>query len=104
MVHELIHSLELEKHHDYGEVKEFVYHHFDIQRSNALNLFECYVEIMAEIVNIILLDKKKFNKLIILATIVGQNFIKLVDGMKKKKQENTNRGVMYFLILFLGLW
>ena len=64
LVHELIHSLELEKHHDYGEVKEFVYHHFDIQRSNALNLFECYVEIMAEIVNIILLDKKKFNKLI----------------------------------------
>jgi hypothetical protein len=64
LVHELIHSLELEKHNDYGQVEEFIYHHFDIQRTNKLNVFECYVELMAEIVNIILLDRKKFSKLI----------------------------------------
>ena len=64
LVHELIHSLELEKHNDYGEVKEFIYQHFDIQRTNNLNVFECYVELMAEIVNILMISRKKFNKLI----------------------------------------
>ena len=44
------------------------------------------------------------SKFFIMGIIAGQNFMKLVDGMKKKKQENTNRGVMYFLTLFLGLW
>ena len=64
LVHELIHSLELEKHNDYTEVKEFVYYHFDVQRNNKLNLFECYVELMAEIVNILLLSRKNFNNFI----------------------------------------
>ena len=66
LVHELVHSLGLEKHSDYGEVKEFIYKYFDVGRNNNLNVFECYVELMAEIINIILLDhgRGRFNKLI----------------------------------------
>ena len=39
---ELVHSLGLEKHNDYKEVKEFIYKYFDVGRSNNLNVFECY--------------------------------------------------------------
>ena len=39
LIHELIHSLELEKHNDYIEVKEFIYRHFDFQKTNNLNVF-----------------------------------------------------------------
>ena len=67
LIHEIIHSLSLEKHNDYGELIEFFYKVFDLGIDNKLNLFECYVEIMAEIVNIFLIVNKfgkEFNKLL----------------------------------------
>ena len=64
LIHELVHSLGLEKHNDYKEVKEFIYNYFDVGRSNNLNVFECYVELMAEIVNLLLLNRSDFNRLI----------------------------------------
>ena len=67
LIHEIIHSLSLEKHNDYGELIEFFYKVFDLGIDNKLNLFECYVEIMAEIVNIFLIVHKfgkEFNKLL----------------------------------------
>jgi len=71
LIHELVHSLNLEKYGSYGVVEEYIYTHFDIGRNNKFNLFENYVEIMAEIVNICLTmienskyDLKTFNGLL----------------------------------------
>ena len=66
LIHELIHSLGLEKHNDYKDVKDFIYKYFDVGRDNMLNVFECYVELMAEMINIILLvrGRGKFKVLI----------------------------------------
>lgn len=64
LIHELVHSLSLEKHHDYGEIVAFIYKHFDIKMDNNFNVFECYVELMAEIINIMLIGKgDNFNRL-----------------------------------------
>ena len=54
LIHELIHSLSLERHNDYDILQQFVYKYFDVKIDNNLNLFECYVEIMADIVNIMI--------------------------------------------------
>ena len=55
LIHEIIHSLSLEKHNDYRDLETFIYTFFDITMDNNLNLFECYVEIMAELINIFLI-------------------------------------------------
>ena len=71
LVHELVHSLGLEKYNGYKEVEDFIYNHFDIKRNNRFNLFENYVELVANILNICLTmiengkgDIKSFNRLI----------------------------------------
>jgi hypothetical protein len=71
LVHELVHSLGLEKYNGYKEVEDFIYNHFDIKRNNRFNLFENYVELVANILNICLTmiengkgDIKSFNRMI----------------------------------------
>ena len=71
LIHELVHSLNLEKYGNYREIQEFVYNNFDIKRNNHFNMFENYVEIIAEILNICLTmiengkkDLKTFNRLL----------------------------------------
>lgn len=54
LVHELVHSLNLEKYGDYSDITEFVYNNFDIKRNNRFNMFENYVELIAEFLNICL--------------------------------------------------
>jgi len=71
LVHELVHSLGLEKYNGYKEVEDYIYSHFDVKRNNRFNLFENYVELIANILNICLTmiendkaDLKTFNRLI----------------------------------------
>ena len=71
LIHELVHSLNLEKYGNYSLIQDFVYNNFDIKRNNNFNMFENYVEIVAEILNICLTmiengkkDLKTFNRLL----------------------------------------
>ena len=53
MLHELFHSLDLEDRMNTIDLENFVYQYFDIRRNlNKLTIFENYVEIMADILNI----------------------------------------------------
>ena len=61
MIHELIHSVELEEHNNLYDFEEFIYGHFDIRRElNNLTFFENYVELWGNIINILIIvyDKK----------------------------------------------
>ena len=62
ILHELIHSLDLEDRMNTLDLENFVYQHFDIRRDlNKLTIFECYVEIMADILNVFFLVQDTFN-------------------------------------------
>ena len=71
LVHELVHSLSLEKYGNYRLIEEYIYNNFDIKRNNRFNMFENYVELIAEFLNICLTmiengkkDLKTFNNLL----------------------------------------
>lgn len=60
-LHELIHSLDLEDRMNTLDLEIFVYQHFDIRKDlNKLTIFECYVEIMANILNVFFLVQTTF--------------------------------------------
>lgn len=60
-LHELIHSLDLEDRMNTLDLENFVYQHFDIRKDlNKLTIFECYVEIMANILNVFFLVQTTF--------------------------------------------
>ena len=59
ILHELIHSLELEQKGNLTEINSYLYRHFDIQESkNKFTFFESYVEIMADITNTFLISQE----------------------------------------------
>ncbi len=61
ILHELIHSLDLEDRMNTLDLENFVYQNFDIRRDlNRLTIFECYVEIMADIMNVFFLVQDTF--------------------------------------------
>ena len=63
MLHELIHSVELEEHHNLNDFEEFIYNHFDIRReTNKFTFFENYVESWANILNILIINYENNNK------------------------------------------
>ena len=64
LIHELIHSVELEEHNNLYDFEEFIFSHFDIRRElNNLTFFENYVELWGNIINIsiVVYDKKNNN-------------------------------------------
>lgn len=62
LLHELFHSLDLEDRMNTSELENFVYQHFDVRRDlNKLTIFENYVEVMADILNVFFMVEETFN-------------------------------------------
>ncbi len=62
LLHELFHSLDLEDRMNTSDLENFVYQHFDVRRDlNKLTIFENYVELMADILNVFFLVEDTFN-------------------------------------------
>ena len=62
LIHELFHSLDLEDRMNTLDLENFIYQYFDIRReTNKLTIFEYYVEIMANIMNVFFLVQETFN-------------------------------------------
>lgn len=61
LIHELFHSLDLEDRMNTSDLENFVYQHFDVRRDNKLTIFENYVEVMADILNVFFLVEDTFN-------------------------------------------
>ena len=61
LLHELFHSLDLEDRMNTADLENFVYQHFDVRRDlNKLTIFENYVELMADILNVFFLVEDTF--------------------------------------------
>lgn len=87
-LHELIHSLDLEDRMNTLDLENFIYQYFDIRRDlNKLTIFESYVEIMANLLNVLLLVETTFQSVQNKSQRKTKKRVKGVSSVKKIKKE-----------------
>lgn len=112
ILHEIIHSLDLEQRQDLTEIEEFIYQHFDIRRNdNKFTIFESYVETFADIINLFLLTqdtiKNSMRKSKSLKGYKGGGNKKKKTNRRKKYSRNnleTDKIAMFYDILQIEIY
>ena len=95
LIHELIHSLELEIQHNQS-FTDFIYNNFDIKRSNRIRLFEGYVETNANLINIILTILESRNIKSKSKNLANKLFLQLLNVEIKYSLFQVSKILKYF--------
>lgn len=105
LLHELFHSLDLEDKMNTVEIENFIYSHFDIKRDlNKLTVFENYVEVMADILNVFFLVQETYNYTVKKSKKLKSSVPKSKKNLERKKIKLEKKKMFYDILWIEKCW